>query len=128
MGGGDNFSLCVSLHPVGGVPPSFLMGRVPLSFMTGGYPHQDWMGIPPVGTGSGYSPPPIGTAGWGYLPSRTGWGTSSPIETGLGYPTPYRETEQQSEHLLCGRQYASCIHAGGLSFFFIFGGTTGTLF
>ena len=40
---------------------------------------------------------------------------------GLGYPqlgqgyTPLPETEQQSEYLLRGGRYASCVHAGGLS-------------
>ena len=33
---------------------------------------------------------------------------------GLGYPPPPK-TEQQSEHLLHGGRYASCVHAGGLS-------------
>ena len=32
-----------------------------------------------------------------------------------GTPSPTQETEQQSENLLHGRQYASCFHAGGLS-------------
>ena len=31
-------------------------------------------------------------------------------------PPPHQEIEQQSEHLLCGGQYASCVHAGRLSF------------
>ena len=30
--------------------------------------------------------------------------------------TPRQETDQQSEHLLRGGRYASCVYAGGLSF------------
>ena len=45
--------------------------------------------------------------------------TRVPPWLGLGYPSPApppkKKTEQQSEHLLRGRQYASCVHAGGLS-------------
>ena len=52
--------------------------------------HQDWMGVPSVKTGWGYPPPPC------------------------------QETEQQSEHLLCGGWYASCVHAGGLFVNYIF--------
>ena len=42
----------------------------------------------------------------GYLPP--------PARTGLGYPPP-PQTEQQSEHLLHGGRYASCVQVGGLS-------------
>ena len=72
----------------------------------GGYPRvpsplQDWLGYPP----------PLGPNG--VPPSRTGWGIPHPD---LDWPPPpHQETEQHSEHLLHGRQYASCVNAGGLS-------------
>ena len=45
------------------------------------------------------------------LPARSGQGVP---QDGWGTPSG---TEQQSEHLLRGTQYASCIHAEGLSFY-----------
>ena len=33
----------------------------------------------------------------------------------MGVSSPNQETEQHSEHFLCGGRYASCVHAGGLS-------------
>ena len=64
----------------------------------------DWMGYPLAGLDG---IPPVGT-GWGY-----------PHWNWMGYPSsqdwmgiPHQETEQQSKHLLCGRWYFSCVHAG----------------
>ena len=84
--------ICLLASRVNTPPPSFLMG---------GTPHRDWMGIhSPVSTGWGYPPP------------------NRPIEAGWGYPLPPSgdlETEQ-----LCCRRYASCVHAGGLSCLLLF--------
>ena len=57
-----------------------------------GYPsHWDWMGVPPC---------------WDWIwVSHQNW---------MGVPHLTHETEQQGEHLLCGGQYASCVHAEGL--------------
>ena len=114
---------------VRGGTPSFLMGVSP-SFPMGSTP-SFLMGVPLVRTGWGYSPsgldggnPPSGLDGVPLPPIRTGWGnpwsrldggTPSPIRTGRGTLPPPPKTEQKSEHLLCGRRYASCVHAGGLS-------------
>ena len=72
------------------------MGVTP-SALDGSTPHQDWMGYPPV------------TTGWGYPLSHVDGVPAS----GCGYLL--LETEQQSEYLLHGGWYASCVHAGGLS-------------
>ena len=75
-----------------GVPQSGLDGA--------GIPHQDWMRVPPPPLGLDDGTPLLGLDG---VP---------PFETGCGYPPPYREIEQ-----LRGGRHASCIHAGGLSYF-----------
>ena len=76
-------------------------------------PHPSLDGVPPIQTGIGVPRVP---------PSKTGWGT--PIQTWDGgvprVPPPPSNTgwgtpHQQSEHLLCSRWCASCVHAGGLS-------------
>ena len=53
-------------------------------------------------------------AGGGVPNPDLGWGgTTWPgLDGGGGTPHPL---EQHSEHLLRGRRYASCVHAGGLS-------------
>ena len=68
------------------------------------YPHQVMTGTSWPGQDGSPSPPPA-RRGLGYpsLPARSGWGTPPP------------GTEQQSEYLLCGGWYASCVHAGGRS-------------
>ena len=88
-----------------GTPPS--RDGVPCSqISTGGYP----------GPEMGYPPP--ARSGWGTPWPRSGRGTSlvqgwdTPCP-GMGYPYP--GIAKQSEHLLCSRQYTSCIHAAGLS-------------
>ena len=102
MGESNIFTLCVSPHLDGGgggthprsgqgytIPG--LDGGTDLGW--GGTPSQDWMGYP--------------------LP-RTGW--LLPDQDWMGPPPP-NKTEQHNEHLLCGRQLASYIHAGGLLVF-----------
>ena len=68
------------------------------------------MGVPHIRTGWGYPlsgldgiPPPLG------LDGGTPW---SGLDEGAQPPVMI---EQQSEHLLRGERYASCVHAGGLS-------------
>ena len=77
-----------------------------MSGLGGGGPHP---GVtPPIRTGLGT--PQIGT-GWGY-PALWGLdGDTSPPPNWTGWGTSHQDTEQQSEHLLCGRWYASCVHA-----------------
>ena len=81
-------------HPVptGVVPPSGQWGCTPI-WLAGDVPLE-------------YSPPPHGN--WmGLLLSGLNGGNP---------PSPAcQESEQQSEHLLCGGRYASCVHTGGLS-------------
>ena len=80
------------IWPMRGVLKSFLMG-VPSSFLTGGTPIlPDW-GVPHLANGS--IPPPSRLEG---VP-----------------PLLHQKTEQQSEHLLRGGRYASCLHPRGLS-------------
>ena len=87
-------------------PPSRLDG-VPPS------PCWDWMGYPPPPSGlDGGTPPPPPSGLNEVLPLS---GLDAPHQDLMGHPPPpprsaYRETEQ-----LCGRRYASCVHAGGLS-------------
>ena len=82
-------------------------GRCTPILPNGGYTHLADGEYPPnIGTGYGY-PPPVRT-GWGYPPS------------GLDGCTPHQKTEQQSEHLIHSGRYASCIHAGGLSYLYNF--------
>ena len=91
----------------------------------GVYPIQSWLGgghtlarsawgTPLLGLGLG-RPPPIETRWW-YSPHWDWMGYPPPPSwTGSGNPPPPTETEQQSEYLLHGGRYASCVHAGGLS-------------
>ena len=120
--------------PMGGgvVPHQVLMGMgVTPMLPDGGYPilpdrgdpppppSEDWMGIPPPPLGVDgvppcqkiwWVPPPHQETGWGYVPPLGDW---------MGYTLspPPQEIEQQSEHLLPCKRYASCVHAGGLSCF-----------
>ena len=110
-----------------GVPPSgqwraHPAGRgYPSLGLDGGTPCQDWMGYPPpIGTGWGT---PMGTVRgtptpcWDWMgvpPVGTGWATPLLGLDGVP-PLPHQETEQQSELLLRGGRYASCVHAGGIS-------------
>ena len=129
----------VTHHSCHGVPPSQVWVGVPLSpclnggnpiqswwwvgftiLLDGGYPmdggtpcHEDWMGVPPsrpgkevltIQTWEGDTSPPPSRPGKGYPPSR-----SSPKT--VGYP----QLEHDSVYLLCSGQYASYVHAWGLS-------------
>ena len=90
-----------------GVPPSQVwMGVFPIPGLdVGGLPRvPPWPGLDWI------PPPPPGLDGVPLL-TMTGWGT--PPHGWMGYPPS--PLEQHSEHLLCGRRYASCVHAGGLS-------------
>ena len=122
-----------------GVPPSFLMAGGTPSFLSRGTPIFQIGGTPsffmrgtPGGTPtsrsgprSGWGTPWSGLDGYPRTPIRTGWGYPlsgldggyPPVGTGWGYPPPPKKTEQQSEYLLCGGRYASCVHAGGLSYY-----------
>ena len=80
-----------------------------------GYPQQGWMGYPPQLGLDGS--PSVGTS-WGYPPYLDCIGTP-PVRTGWGYSPPLPR-QQQSEHLLHGGRYASCVHAGGLSCYLLF--------
>ena len=96
----------------------------------GGYPaRSSWGGYPGGGV-----PWPGGYPGWGGYPGRGDtlaggipWPGGYPGQGGTllgGYPGqggyPARggtQLGQHREYLLHGRRYASCVHAGGLSFF-----------
>ena len=65
-------------------------------------PGQDRTWVPPSQVRMAYPQP------------EQDWGTPWPGQDGVLPPPPPR-TERQSEHLLRGARYASCIHAGGLS-------------
>ena len=128
-----------------GVPPSTLDRTTPIRIGWGGVPPCNILpnrgggvtpsaldGGTPINTGWDY--PPSGLDGVGYpilhdggYPHPSHQGIPHPSERGdpgMGYPNCYwmgappllPETEQQSEHLLVGWRYASCVHAGGLSF------------
>ena len=110
----------IPILPSGGVPPSFLTGNdtpipgqdredtpghpssgldrgTPPVGIGWGYPHQDWLGYPPLGLDG---VPPIGT-GWGY---------------------PLSRDRAAQWALAMRRAVASCVHAGGFScsiFFFL---------
>ena len=87
-------------HPRSGYPPPDMGWDTPQTQVwLGGIPSQVWSGVPHPR--SGYPPPP-------------GHGMGYPPWTWHGV-TPPPETDQHSEHLLCGGRYASCVHAGGLS-------------
>ena len=76
----------------------------------GGYLVQSWVGgttSSPLGT----PPPPHPDLGWGPPPPNPDLGPDLDREV----PLPRQETEQHSEHLLCGGRYATCVHAEGLS-------------
>ena len=109
-----------------GVPPSGQQG-VGYSHPANGGTASFLMGVPPFF--------PIG----GYTLVKTGWGTALSILAGNTPPSPSRldggthplagldgvpsscqETEQQSERFLRGGRYASCVHAGGLSCYWLF--------
>ena len=103
------------------LPPSFQMGVGHPSwwtlFLMGEYPYpshpsQNWVGYPPVGT-------PVGIR-WG-TPNRD-WMRVLPCQDLIGVPSHSRwgtptlpSFEAKETEQLQIRQYASCIHGGGLS-------------
>ena len=88
----------------GGTLSQVQMGGYPIPDPDGCTPSQVWMGVPHPTDRGWY---PIPGLDRGYCHPRSGWGCP-PLRTELGYP--HQETDQQSEHLLCGRQCAFCIH------------------
>ena len=89
--------------PDGGYPDQVQMGGTPARFRQGDTPgggtlKDNQVGEPPTLDG-------VPLAGMGYPPA------------GIGHPP---STGQQMEYLICHGQYASCIHAGGLSCFLTF--------
>ena len=109
---------------VGGTPSQVWGGGVPQPGLDGGmeYPpdlgwatphHQDLAGVPPY-PGMDTPPPDLGWGTptiktWLGYPPTLGWGTPPP-QTWDGVPPSH------SEHLLRGGWYASCVHAGGISY------------
>ena len=118
------FHRCLSIHiGGGGVERGF---PSPMFFPRPLVPGPSW-GVAKSWPGWYLSP------GWGYHimgypTARSGWGTPCPSQVRIGYPLPGQDgvpspgqnwgtppplqTEQQSEHLVRGGQYASCVHAG----------------
>ena len=109
------FSVCSHLE---GYPGQVLMG---------GYPGQVQTGVSLARSGQGV---PQARSGWEY--PRQGRGTPQPGQDGgLGGGTPARagvpplqrwdtphRIGHHMEYLIWGRRYASCVYAGGLSWFF----------
>ena len=100
---------CLSVHNCGGgVPRPRSGGGVPHSRSSqGGGPH------PRSGQGGYPLPPDLRyppDLGWG-TPPDLGWGTPSPQTWDWVPPPP--------EHLIRGGRYASCVHAGRLSCYYI---------
>ena len=103
-------------YPIPG--PGGKRGCTPSQVQVGDTPSSWWEGYPLPGPCGGYpGVPPSPRTLWGIPPSRPRMGYP-PIQDWMGYPPPCQETDQHSEHLLRGGQYASCVHAGGLSFRF----------
>ena len=114
----------VCLFNFGGVPhPRSVGGGYPIPGLGGGVP-QVWVGGTPSQVWM-WGVPHLGLDGGGVT-----WGTPQPgldrvppppWLDGVHPPPPYPPSppppspHQHSEHLLRGRQYASCIHTGGLS-------------
>ena len=95
------FNVCYRMHPKDD-------GRLCFQFVhhcggVGGYLH-------PARWGEGTPNLPIAGVPIGRLDEGWNW---------MGYPLPRQEIEPQSEHMLCGERYTSCIHAGGLSCIFL---------
>ena len=109
----------------GGTPSQVWWGSTPSQVQVGGVPNprsRQEEGVPHPRSGWGTpSFPPPDQVRMGYPPGT--WNRVSPWtwdgvppRPGMGYPPP--ANMGHSEHLLCGRWYASCVHAGGLSCFF----------
>ena len=110
----SSFPMGGTIHRDGGIPILPDVGEYP-SFpkVDGSIPHQDWMGVPPVGTGCGWPPiwdwmqvPPIRT-GWG-TPLRTGQRYPPPNQDWMGYPPPAHSLEWMALEQVMPRRYTSC--------------------
>ena len=149
MGEGTVFSLFVSPHldRGGGVPRSCLDGGgggypsqvwmvgggVPWSGLDGGgvpQPGLDGGGVPRPGLDGGRYPgnPPARSRWWRGTPwpGLDGGGVPRvpPGQVWMGYPLSqvwmgYPPPTQDSKHLIRGGRYASCVHAGGLSCYYL---------
>ena len=102
------FSVCPG---EGGVPPARSrqgVTRVPPlgQVRTGRYPCRAEVPGYPLGPGQDRGTPTGGT-----------WVLPGPGQGVPGYPPP--GTGQHMEYLISGGQYASCVHAGGLSCFML---------
>ena len=119
---GNSFTLLVCSHP-GGVPISHNVlqhfpechgaaggGGVPCQVQPGGYPGQG--GYPGRGGTLAGGVPCLGGYPGGGVP-RSGTPLPRPGQLGGGGGVP--RSGQHREYLLHGGQYASCVHAGGLS-------------
>ena len=100
-------------QPGGGYPARSRWGGVTLPGPAGGYPvggggYPGWGGTLaggyPVGGYPGRGYPGWGVPCWGGYPARGGYPGRGGTQLG-----------QHREYLLHGGQYASCVHAGGLS-------------
>ena len=102
------FHRCLSVRTQGGFTssPSHNTSTRPMSFL-GVYP-SDWSQVPSWGYPSPRWEYPI-------LRYPPGQGRDTPPSQGWGTYPPPPGIGQQMEYLICGGQYASCVHAGGLS-------------
>ena len=95
-----------------------------------GVPHPSWLQIPPSrssprmggipipgqdGGIPGYPPVQVRSQDGGYHHLRSGWGVLHP-RSGWEEGGSPNQNSTICIYLLRGRQYASCVHAGGLSF------------
>ena len=120
-GGGTPSQVQVGGYPIpgpgGGYPIQLMDGGYPIPGPVGGTLSQVQVGVPHPADGWG-SPQPSSQWGGALYPlSKIGWDT--PIQDWMGYPPPRQETDQQSEHMLRSGRYASCVHTGGLSCYFV---------
>ena len=118
---------------LGGTPSQVWLGGYPIPGLAGGYQstpltRSGW-GTPSLDLGQGTSL----DLRWGTPPSPQTWdGVPPDLDrvplpwTWTGYPQTWHRVPpqtwdgvppQQSKHLIYGGQYASCVHAGGLSCF-----------
>ena len=110
-----------SIVPNMGSTPSFLTWGTHILPDTGmsGYPppNKKGWGYPPLGLDGGTPHPDIG---WRSPPSCPGKGIPDPLSWPRTWMGGDSQQEQQSEYLLRGGWYASCVYAGGLSCFVLF--------
>ena len=115
MGEGTVFSLSVHTSKMGGGYSVLPMGwRYPIPGQDWGYPNSGprW-GVPPSQVRRRGTPSQVQDRGGTPISGQDGGVHWSQVRTGGGLP----QLEQHSMYLLHGMQYASCVHAGGLSCF-----------